>query len=469
MAEKVTMGESFGPWLYFRGADAQSWYCQALVITSNNQKPAPFYVDGKLVEAENIHAFDEKIAWRFDLKLARGPDHRKFVVAILGQSLSVDVPGIGHRLDLVFTACNGQARENPREPEANRNRLWYRLLNGLSARPQHLLIQGGDQLYADVVWDQFPEMDWDDPAIDLDDLERRAFTFYAGLYLKLWSTSAVGQVMAKVPSLMIWDDHDIFDGWGSLPPHITQRPSIQAIYRAARAAFCLFQRGEAPKEIGQPNHDFSVSYRIEDLEIVVPDWRTYRTPTQVMAPFQWQWLEQLLAKTSAKHLLVVATVPLGHVDLAFMEKWVALLGLGYLDDLKDQWQALDHKTEWRRLMNLLREFAQTKNTRVEIVSGEIHLGASGQFIDNGQVFARQIVASGIAHDPPPQLMVSFLNYLAGQVITVDGSLSYQFSQLTQPFNKFLNRRNFLKASFEPSSGIKAQWVVDGLEQTIEVP
>lgn len=55
---------------------------------------------------------------------------------------------------------------------------------------------------------------------------------------------------------MIWDDHDIFDGWGSYPPHLQNCPVFQGVFFIARKFFCLFQQHSTPERI---YHDNGVS------------------------------------------------------------------------------------------------------------------------------------------------------------------------------------------------------------------
>ncbi len=39
-------------------------------------------------------------------------------------------------------------------------------------------------------------------------------------YLTLYARPEIAHLAARVPSVMMWDDHDIFDGWGSLPERL---------------------------------------------------------------------------------------------------------------------------------------------------------------------------------------------------------------------------------------------------------
>lgn len=40
---------------------------------------------------------------------------------------------------------------------------------------------------------------------------------------------------------MIWDDHDIFDGWGSYPPKLQYSDVFQTIFDRAEFFYNLFQ------------------------------------------------------------------------------------------------------------------------------------------------------------------------------------------------------------------------------------
>ena len=54
----------------------------------------------------------------------------------------------------------------------------------------------------------------------------------------------VARLLARIPSAMMWDDHDIFDGWGSYPesPDNLQGCDVyRVIYAAASRYFRLFQ------------------------------------------------------------------------------------------------------------------------------------------------------------------------------------------------------------------------------------
>ncbi|MFJ3372918.1 hypothetical protein [Pseudomonas sp. NPDC086251] len=51
--------------------------------------------------------------------------------------------------------------------------------------------------------------------------------------------------IARIPTVMMWDDHDIFDGWGSYSPAMQHCELFKVMMRHARKAFWVFQMQHA--------------------------------------------------------------------------------------------------------------------------------------------------------------------------------------------------------------------------------
>ena len=72
------------------------------------------------------------------------------------------VPAKAEMPRIAYTACNGTEDEEVfSQQNLQRNARWGHL-NGLHrTRPFHLLLHGGDQLYADALWKECPSLkDW---------------------------------------------------------------------------------------------------------------------------------------------------------------------------------------------------------------------------------------------------------------------------------------------------------------------
>jgi len=70
-------------------------------------------------------------------------------------------------------------------------------------------------------------------------------------YLEIYGQPQISHILARVPSLMMWDDHDIFDGWGSHKKWFHDSMVAKGMFACAREAFCLMQLCTAPDELPQ--------------------------------------------------------------------------------------------------------------------------------------------------------------------------------------------------------------------------
>ena len=59
---------------------------------------------------------------------------------------------------------------------------------------------------------------------------------------------------------MTWDDHDIFDGWGSYPDTLQNCPVFQGCYQAAKRFYLLFQQHTTAERARQETDLFGHRY-----------------------------------------------------------------------------------------------------------------------------------------------------------------------------------------------------------------
>jgi phosphodiesterase/alkaline phosphatase D-like protein len=326
--------------------------------------------------------------------------------------------------------------------------------------PFDLLVLGGDQIYADSLW-HLPEMEeW----VARRRRARHAAPFTEAIraaleahYLKIYATSFgdpdTAAMLAAIPSAMIWDDHDIVDGWGSRPAGFQASPVARGLFEAARRAFCLVQLGRdpdrAPATIGWDG-------RAGCAHLVAPDLRSERTRARVMGPEGHRRLAEALARAEgAAHLLVVSSVPLINADLSAMERAVApvqpLVDL-YQDDLRDQWMSYRHRREWAGVTGTLLGVA-AGGARVTVLSGEIHLGAHGVARRDGAEVT-QLIASGIAHPAPPQGLARLYEGFA-RVTRSRAGAALEMRPVTPDGRRFLAERNWLEVEARPDGGLDA--------------
>ncbi|EEF22045.1 conserved hypothetical protein, partial [Ricinus communis] len=161
-------------------------------------------------------------------------------------------PAAKQRVQLAFASCNGFSSDKLRaQHPAPIDYLWQRMQQQQAAHmanvdytevvnaPYAALMMGGDQIYADAIfnekqplyaWSQKPLKEQLSAPVS-DTLRQRIDQFYLDTYIRSWTQSAaLRYCMASIPSIMMWDDHDIIDGWGSQPYRLETSPAYQAMF-----------------------------------------------------------------------------------------------------------------------------------------------------------------------------------------------------------------------------------------------
>lgn len=377
----------------------------------------------------------------------------------------VRVPRPNGPLRVAFASCNGA--EDPLTMTGlpgGRNALWRRLAERHAAAPFHLLVLDGDQIYADGLWDLPTMRAWSALprtsrfAVPFTDAMRAELErHYLDTYAEAFGSPDVRVTLGTIPTLMVWDDHDIVDGWGSRPTRWQASPVAQGLFDVARRAFALVQAGIAPDRTGDATFDRADDYG--PARIVVPDLRSTRTRRRVMDEAGRAALREGVL-SDREHLLVVSSVPLLNADLSPVERVVApfqpLADL-FQDDLRDQWMSYAHRAEWRRTVDLLIERA-VAGRRVSVVSGEIHLAARAvlHLRDDGSagdgapsVRVDQFIASGIAHPPPPRALAALFERFGGR--RRRGRFDVVLEPVTPDGRRFLPERNWLEIELAPDA------------------
>ncbi len=467
-----------GPVLSFRGVGSEDeWKVTALVAIDSAAKPPALTIEGRRAKPPMVlleHA--GKSYLRYDLTCKQKKEERRVTYQIKGidHEWSFTVPGKGYAPRMAYVSCNGYA-----EPSALRklikaeNAVWEDLLcnHDKEARPLgymldkeqlwhetrthdkgnqrfHLLLMGGDQIYFDSIWEDLKQLKgWiglhRDEQVGYPvsaELDKAIEDYYFNLYSTRWlpaerhvwggedKSRDASLAMASLPTVMMWDDHDIFDGWGSYSPEMQNSPLFQRLFFHARRAFWVFQMQHAiemlpdlklrtdvkvrtndplfervdwakalkadklklPLLPDQPG--FSFAHALGPLYLVVADLRTERSHEQVMGSHTWDALHACLREVPAnerthpgngcQHLLFMSSVPIVHPKLSLAEAYMDSFGSEHVldssaDDLKDHWTNDAHEGERRRLIETLLDTARKKKLRVSIVSGDVHVAAWG--------------------------------------------------------------------------------------------
>jgi hypothetical protein len=143
------------------------------------------------------------------------------------------------------------------------------------------------------------------------------------------------------------------------------------------------------------------------------------------------------------------------------------------DDLRDHWTSRPHRGERLRLIHRLLAFSESKECRVTLISGDVHVAACGTIEsrrkpsrgDNTDVIT-QLISSPIVHVPPPGVVRFFLDQRGGSEEEIDRGIVGRILQFPTTQDRFLSSRNWLSlmpdedATAGDPFRIWAQWWVE---------
>ena len=482
MAEQMLIG----PVLSFRGVGKGNVWRVTALIGIREDAPLPkLLVEGRDAgRPRELLRFGKERYLRYDLACKMEAQERRVEYGIAGGPVwHFTVPAVDAAPRMAYVSCNGFSDPSgmrklvrpanmvwqdlleshdrllrPAKQLLDKEQLWHeRRIHDKGLQRFHLLLMGGDQIYFDSIWEDIPalkhwvslsrteQLAFKVPATLEREIEQYYFTLYRQRWLpekrQPWDTPEpnrdAADALARMPTVMMWDDHDIFDGWGSYSCAMQECELFRVMFRHARRAFWVFQMQHALDDLptleddtpaGFQSNDplyrpiawstvlardplalpmlddqpgFTSVYRLGPLALVVADLRTERSRTQVMGPETWsrlkQWLSALpgadqpasrsrrSAEPRCEHLLFMSSVPVAHAKLSLAEGLLDTFGQDHVidssaDDLKDHWSHDDHEGERKRLLEVLSGVARDKRLRVSLASGDVHVAAWGTMV-----------------------------------------------------------------------------------------
>ena len=207
---------------------------------------------------KELWSHGQQAVYRYDMKIPRaasGATRVEYRFAGTPRPWSFHVPATGGKPRMAFVSCNGFSSAGELKKVQDKNRLWSHMATLHAKNPYNVLLMGGDQVYADPIWQECRSITrWVE--LPFDTRRQRRFTgamaaqvngFYFNLYRDRWHQPEVEHMLSSVPTVMMWDDHDIFDGWGSYRPQIQTCPVYEGIFDIARKHFAVFQQQVDPR------------------------------------------------------------------------------------------------------------------------------------------------------------------------------------------------------------------------------
>ena len=491
-----------GPVLQFLGCEAGQWRVSALWVQDSGDAAPTFTAGGRPVQVSQAPLPGSSCtAFRFEFAVVQTAAAQDVAYSVGDETHGLHVPARDAMPVLAYASCNGFSDPRVMKSVQDPYAMWSRLgrLHATQDRvdqqtygPLNLLLLGGDQVYSDAMWVVIPELKawtalpWRKrlKAAFTATMRRRLEEYFSKIYLERWSRPEVAAVLARLPTVMMWDDHDIMDGWGSHPVEQHQCPVYQGIFEVARAAFALFQRQalaqSAPGTLpGQDYHN--AAWRIGGLGLLVLDMRSERRPRQtestatgevlhaeqVLSPKSWaavyQWLATQEADGGLQHLFVMSSIPVVHPSFELLEKLLGILpGQQEIeDDLRDHWTSPPHKAERLRLIHRLLQ-ASAKGMRVTILSGDVHVAAVGviESLREGAAGVRsinQLTSSAIVHPAPSAVQLFFLEQVCRNVEQIDRGITGALQEFPTTSHRMIGARNFLTLQPDVPGGANRYW------------
>ncbi|WP_250658641.1 alkaline phosphatase D family protein [Alkalimarinus coralli] len=465
--------------------------------TDKSVQQAQLVLNNETISCLKVGETPSSSVWRAECSVSPTPHAQEFTYKVKLDNTTAKCqnnrdqwtfvyPGSSDTPNIAYTSCNGFSSMDLMHKSQAPFRLWDKMTKQHAHKPVSLILMGGDQLYADDIWSTIPELKKWNALNHKDKISRKATKtmcdqidrFYDRIYQERWASESMSFMLASAPSVMMWDDHDIFDGWGSFPDKLQNCEVFQQIFKTAKKYFELFQiRSKHNKSLLDSDaQHYAFALKFNNYNILGLDNRTERTLNQVMGnDTQWPLVNEYLSNLDGDgHLLVMSAVPVVYRDFSFSESvfdqtpWEEEL----TDDLKDHWRSKEHQGERARLIHRLLENAQRRrsinpDSKTVILSGDVHLGCIGVINDTArQCKIHQVVSSGIVHPAPSRLQwIGIMAVTNDRCEYLDEGRNIRISMLT-PFSsdKYIRQRNYVTLELGSDKKLWVNWESEGKDK-----
>lgn len=345
-------------------------------------------------------------------------------------------PANPSRINIAVASCNNT-------PARGDTDLWQDLFDRYVATADvPLMLHVGDQVYGDRAFEGALRL-LDGKSRPSRSDERRILEMYRQLYRWAWNHPATQAVLANVSNLMIWDDHEIRDDWGSrLADGVAGSPE-HTVGTLARRVYREYQRQlwddfdtDTDPPAGELEHH---EHRFGGIGVLFLDQRGARSfdrdPTRpYLGSSQWTALEASLGAgvlADVRALIVVTSVP-----LVYLGNGTSSVGAHVVDDLRDHWAYGPHRKEQIEMLRRLRVWKQAAPDReLLVVGGDVHIGGHTEIRHDGRPVFRQLITSAITNAAPSLLAYAAVRLLMEQEQDLGHGYSFEHSDFT-------HRRNF---------------------------
>lgn len=313
-------------------------------------------------KSEIIHEEEDYTFIRYPMEFKLASTEQQVVYSFNGVNLphfKFVIPSATQSMNVMSYSCNGFSLGV--DTSDFKGSLWLDVLRKHDKSPYHVMIGGGDQIYADSIKTTSKEFQrWAKhrhlyAAKSLSQEMINSFkTYYLNHYVKwfgkgFWEgpNGKTIQVcypiaLASIPQINIYDDHDIIDGFGSYSDPTMRQEIFQGVGQYAFRYYMLFQHHTPYKEDIKLEKSFIGGHSVgpymkqqsrsiytklgSEIGFIGFDCRTERTKKQVISPETYKIIfnrlqtEVTSSKTTIKHLYVLLGVPIMYPRMVWVEK-----------------------------------------------------------------------------------------------------------------------------------------------------
>jgi alkaline phosphatase D len=321
-----------------------------------------------------------------DLRPARPRPGAAFTVEVAGLERAgrfAPPPGAPASLAFAFGSCHEpflRAPDGALVAHAGAG-VYPAMARACRASDVRFLLLLGDQVYSDGA----PSMDLraDLAAAGRAPSDAGLLALYRRLYRGYFNEPGFRALLEAFPSYMTWDDHEIFDGWGS---QLATGDLDRRLYRAAERAFVEYQHLHTAGSTPADRAPFTARFWHGDLGGFILDARSERSYAagRVVGPAQWRALDAFLAEATdlgVATVFVVSSVPVVHFPplvVSLLERTRHPIG----DDVRDRWSTSAFRADREALLDRLFAWQAARPARQAILlSGDVHVGAAFSLAD----------------------------------------------------------------------------------------
>ena len=256
--------------------------------------------------------------------------------------------------------------------------LYGQMAEHLAAAQARFLLLGGDQIYSDEiepisVRHNLPGDERHPPSLD------QALAAYRQVCRGYLGETGFRALRERFPTLCMWDDHDIFNDWGS---RLEKSPRDQRMFEAAARAYGEYQHARNPDgAIEPPPYPWRFRWGTAAfLAVDVRSARDYPSGTLLGGP-QWEWLKGCLRGESddlrgVETLFVVLSIPMGHVA-RWLVRLVDRLPGEVADEARDRWSSVAFVDNRDAVLRELFAWQSAAPARqVILLSGDVHAASA---------------------------------------------------------------------------------------------